>query len=173
MKKLILAIMVAFLMATPVLALPTLPDGADAYWSISALSDSMGAKIILENAAWAPTNIFGLYDKADPTNKLLVFAGADDVGDLASVSIIGNVLTSVDLDGLYVEDSKVFTGNAFGFYLDSSAQDGGGVFYSDTTLNVDGYDHMIAGVYIPGADYRLSWEDQLGGGDPKLRKFCS
>jgi len=172
MKKLILVAVMA-LMVSPVLAIPTLTEGTDGYWKISDLTNQMGAKIILENAAWAGTNVFGLYDKADPTNKLVVFLGGDDVGDLAVVSIIGNSLTAVDMDSLYVVDTATFAGNAFGFYLDSSAQTGGGVFYSDTTLNADGFDHMIAGVYIPGADYRLSWEDQYGGGDQSYENFVA
>jgi hypothetical protein len=98
-----------------------------------------------------------------------VFAGADDVGDLASVSFIGNVFTSIDLDSPSIEDIKVFAGNAFGFYLTSPE----GTFFSDTLLNADGYDHMIAGVYIPGADYRLSFEDQYGGGDQSYENFVA
>jgi len=165
MKKLLLISMVLGLMATPVLAIPTLPDGVDAYWSVSSLTDQMGAKIILENAGYAASNRFGLFDKADSSNKLLVFAGSDDVGDLATVALFnvpgGVFLRSIDQDGLFVVDEKTFAANAFGFYLDTPE----GTFYSDTTLNGDVYDHMWAGVYIPGADYKLSWEDQYGGGD--------
>ncbi|MGA2094033.1 MAG: DUF4114 domain-containing protein [Sedimentisphaerales bacterium] len=172
MKKLMLMAVMA-LIVSPALATPTLydlPDGSDAYWTISTLAGSMGTRIELENADWAGTNSFGLYDKADKNNKLLVFSGPDSPGARASVWITG---TSFATYNPALVASATFASDAFGFYLDSSAQSGGGVFYSDTTLNLDGYDHMIAGVYIPGADYRLSWEDQYGGGDNSYENFVA
>jgi hypothetical protein len=173
MKKIMLTLVLCGLLATPVLAEPTLynlPDGTDAYWSISPLTNQMGAKIELENAAWAGTNSFGLYDMADKNNKLLVFSGLDAPGARATVWVTG---TSFATYNPALVDSATFAGSAFGFYLDSSTESAGGVFYSDTLLNADGYDHMIAGVYIPGADYRLSWEDQYGGGDNSYENFVA
>jgi hypothetical protein len=166
MKRLVLGLLTCALMATPVLAFPTLPDGADAYWSINSATDSSAAKIILENATYAPDNNFGLFDMADPTNRILVFTGSDDVGDLAVVSIVGSgpggiSLRSIDLDALFVLDTATFAGNAFGYYLAGP----GGTFYSDTPLNGDAYDHMWATPLLPGSEYQLRWEDQYGGGD--------
>jgi len=168
MKRLVLGLLTCALMPAPVLAFPTLPDGADAYWSINAATDSSAAKIILENASaeYAAANRFGLFDMADRTNTLLVFAGSDDVGDLAVVSIIGSgpggiSLRSIDLDALLVVDTATFAANAFGYILVSPE----GTFYSDTPLNGDAYDHMWATPLLPGSEYQLRWEDQYGGGD--------
>lgn len=159
-------------MATPVLAIPTLPDGADAYWSINPATDSSAAKIILENAGFATANSFGLFDMANPATKILVFAGSDDVGDLAVVSILGNVpggisLQSIDLDAPALVDSAVFAANAFGYYLDTP----NGTFYSDTLLNPDQFDHMFATTLLPGSEYQLGWEDLYGGGDQDFDDF--
>ena len=171
MKKLLLVAVMA-LLVSPVLALTTLSDGADAYWTINAATNSSAAQIVLENAAYAPQNIFGLYDKADPTNKIVVFKGSDDVGDLAVVSILGNVsggisLRSIDLDAFAIVGTATFASNNFGYFLTSPE----GTFYSDTVLNSDQYDHMLATILTPMADYQLNWEDQLGGGDHSYDNF--
>jgi hypothetical protein len=161
MKKLLLITVLA-LMATPVLAYPTLPEGSDAYWAILPTTDQATSMIVLENASYAPNNSFGLFDMSNPSNLLWVFTGPDDVGDTALVKMTavagGMEFTSVDTDSWYILDDQVFAGKNFGFFLLSPE----GMFYSDTALNTDGLDHMIAGVIISGADYQLSWEDQLG-----------
>ena len=171
MRGLLLVAMMA-LSASPVFAIPILTEGTDSYWAISGFTDSMGAKIVLENAAYAPDNVFGLYDKADPTNTLVVFLGADAVGAQRTVfvsSVSGGVkFTTVDPSPAII-DQKIFADNSFGFYLTSPE----GTFYSDTLLNSDNYDHMLAGVYIAGADYQLNWEDQYGGGDHSYNNFVA
>jgi hypothetical protein len=168
MKKLILTIVLVALMATPVLANPVL----DAYWSINPATNSSAAQIILENARFARYNSFGLFDMANHDNKLLVFAGADDVGDLAVVTILGPVsggisFQSVDLDALALEGTATFAANAFGYYLISPQ----GTFYSDTRLNGDLFDHMNTTALLPGSEYQLGWEDLYGGGDADYDDF--
>lgn len=164
MKKILLTFAACVLMATPVLAYPTLPDGPDAYWYVLPYTGAASTMIILENAAYAPNNSFGLFDMSDKLNKLLVFAGPDDVGDQVTV-YISNVPGGVFFKAIdttpAVVDTATFAANAFGFYLASPE----GMFYSDTLLNADQYDHMWAGVITPGADYQLNWEDQVNGGD--------
>jgi len=155
----------------PALAVPTLSDGADAYWSIDSETNSAAAKIVLENAAYAPQNTFGLFDKANPDNKLVVFLGSDDVGDLAVVSIVGSVsggitVRTIDLDNPAIVDQEVFASNSFGYYLTSPE----GTFYSNTLLNGDNFDHMLATAQTPG-HYQLNWEDQFGGGDNSYDNF--
>jgi hypothetical protein len=93
---------------------------------------------------------------------------------------------SIEADGtvsvVYVVDNGTvfsggqmgtFSGNAFGFYIDTP----GGVFYSDSTLNIEGEDHMVAYegtgdlVQLPGhnagywvaEEYILGFEDLTGG----------
>jgi hypothetical protein len=172
MKKMLLTFALCALLATPVLALPTLPDGADAYWYVLPYTNSASTMIVLENASYAPHNSFGLFDMADPTNTLLVFAGADTVGDQVTVYISnvpgGILFRAIDTTPALVDDAT-FAANAFGFYLHSPD----GMFYSDTLLNPEDplVDHMIAGVITPGADYQLSWEDLYGGGDKDFDDF--
>jgi hypothetical protein len=170
-KKIVLLSVLVAMMVTPVMAVPTLTEGGDSYWSGSVLTPIMGARIVLENAGFAAQNSFGLFDRANTANRLLVFAGSDSPGSLAAVaftSVMGGVnLTAVDMDTISVVDNALFAANSFGFYLDTP----NGIFFSDTTLNADAFDHMTANVYIAGADYRLNWEDIYGGGDQDYDDF--
>ena len=116
-----------------------LDDGGDSVWSSGGAGGSV-ATIIAEMAGFAGDNIFGIWDAANPGTKVTVFAGADGPGDATTISVLAN--GSILLN--FVDTGIDFAGNAFGFFLDSSANAGGGVFYSDTTLNTDGADHMYA-----------------------------
>jgi hypothetical protein len=116
----------------------------DAYWSIHGSGGSVST-LIIELAAWKETNTFGIYDRTNPANSVQVFDGSATAGTMPGAQATISIL----LDGsVYVNsvDSGVnFAGNLFGYYLDSTLGDPnwtGGVWYSDTSLNVDGEDHM-------------------------------
>lgn len=149
-----------------------LSDTADSYWSITGSGGSL-ATLIIEIAGLANSNSFGIYDAANFTQYVDLFNGIDNAGDQVRVAI--------DLDGnVFVEgqDTGVnFAGNLFGFYLSSPQE---GTFYSDTSLNSDLFDHMVAlqgndvdtiqiGNWQPGTwtdnEFILAWEDLRGGGD--------
>lgn len=137
---------------------------ADSYWSITGSGGSVSSMII-ELGAYAPSNKFGVFNG---TQRVEIFDGADVAGDTALLSIradgsvrVNNIDTGID-----------FTGNIFGFYLDSPD----GIFYSDTSKNSDGADHMLAyqgtntdTVQLPGFaagwwtnnEYVLAFEDLL------------
>lgn len=167
-----------------------LPDGSDSFWSI-VNSTTGSATMIIELAGFADTNKFGVYEPGDLTNKVEMFSGARVPGDKAVVGFIAGDFVRVnvfdkDMNWLGQQtSSQPFSGNVFGFYLDSSAQTGGGVFYSDTAANTDDQDHMYAyqGVgdtlLLPGqvnpsswtnSGWVLAWEDLVGPlaplGDP-------
>jgi hypothetical protein len=151
-----------------------LPEGGDSYWQIGGSGGSVST-ILIELAGFASTNKFGIYDRADPTKKVELFDGAATVGAQKLLSILANGSVVVN----FVATGTVFAANNFGYYLDSSAQTAGGMFYSDTTLNADQTDHMVAYqgegdiIQVPpfsagpwGAnEYALAWEDLAGGGD--------
>ena len=168
MKRLIFTLMVCALMATPAVANPTFGDGGaglqaeldfitvagpssvtaatdaipdlmDSYWSITATGGS-ASTIVVEVAAWAADNTFGVYNGGQ---YVQLFAGANVAGDTA--------LLSVKADGsVYVNtfDTGVdFASTSFGYYVDTTAGHPGwtgGVWHSDTNLNADGADHMGA-----------------------------
>ena len=154
------------------------PDGADSVWQIGSSGGSV-MTIIVEFAGFAGSNIFGLYDAANPSQQVEIFSGADFPGGGPGVS---QKLISILADGsVFVDavDSMVdLAANAFGFYLDATVgnQSPDGLFHSDTSLNADGMDHMyvyngvgdgfqippfIAGPWNPG-EYILAWEDLIG-----------
>lgn len=115
-----------------------LSDEGDSYWAISATGGSI-TTLVVEIAGFAPDNTFGIYDYADPTNYVEIFAGSSTGGDQATLNILADGTVRVDK-----VDKGTFAANRFGYYLDSSANSGGGLWYSDTGLNSDGTDHMAA-----------------------------
>ena len=113
-----------------------LSDTVDSYWSITASGASV-ATMIIELAGFAPGNIFGVYSGGQ---HVQLFAGGDSAG--------AQVALSIKLDGSvhvnWADTGIDFAGNNFGYYLDSSLYNNGGMWYSDTSLNADGKDHMFA-----------------------------
>jgi len=159
-----------------------LSDFMDSYWSISAAGGSV-ATIVVELAGFSNNNVFGLYDADNPNSKVWLFGGFASEGSQGIISILsdGSVYRN------FVDTGINFSGNNFGYYLNSTAGgSAGGVFYSDTTLNTDGVDHMVAyqgkGIdtvqianLAPGLwttnEYALAWEDLKGGGDGDYQDF--
>jgi hypothetical protein len=157
-----------------------LSDELDSYWSITA-SGTSAATLIIELAGFADNNRFGVFDAANPNVFVEIFGGIATSGDKAALSLsdTGEVFVNFESTGVF------FSGNSFGYYLDSSYYQAGGIFYSDTSLNTDGVDHMYAyrgtgdTVKLPGAfqgtwtsnEYILAFEDLYGGGDRDYTDF--
>jgi len=132
-----------------------IPDGDDDQWHITATSGSV-ATMIIEIADFAGTNVFGIYDLANPANRLVIFNGAAGselsdpagAGAQATLTSLANgtfiVTTNWPLGG--GQTSATFSSTWFGFYLDATAgnEDPDAVFFSDTMLNDDGLDHFYA-----------------------------
>ena len=113
-----------------------LSDTGDSYWNITASGGSV-ATMIIELAGFASQNKFGVYNGSD---SVQLFAGSHEAGDQALLSIKADGSVFVNFN----DTGVVFSSYAFGYYLDSSYYGDGGLFYSDTSLNSDGYDHMAA-----------------------------
>ncbi len=129
------------------------------------------ATMVIEVAANASTNTFGIYDIADPTKYLELFSGAASSGGQAFLSVTDTYLFS-----LVGGSSVQFNGPTFGYYLRTGS---GQTFYSEASLN-GGDDHMVAfqgdGDYIKlphrsagkwgSSSYIQAWEDvALAGSD--------
>lgn len=163
-----------------------LDDGSDAAWSTVG---SIGQiDIVLELAGNASTNTFGVYDLNNPNSRLSVFDGADSAGDQAILRLRQTI------HGWEVGVQQMGEGpgwtyqslstSAFGFYL--SAQ-GGDTYFSETSRNADGIDHMYAyqgtgtpfltgplnGEFFTRQDYILAWEDLSNGGDGDYQDFVA
>ena len=150
-----------------------LSDDLDTYWEIGGSGGSLST-VVIELAAFAGQNTFGIYDATDSSKKVQLFAGSAGAGNQVVVGIQGDGSVFVN----FADTGIDFAANQFGYYLDSSANVGGGVFYSDTALNGDGLDHMAAYqgigemIEIPphaagpwGAnEYILAWEDLFEDG---------
>ena len=148
-----------------------LADYLDSYWSITGTGGSVSTMII-ELAAFAPTNTFGVYSGGQYVE---LFSGGDEAGDQVTLSILldGSVIVKGETGSV---DSLIdFSGNHFGFYLNSTAESDGGLWHSDSDLNTDGgMDHMVVyqgigidtvqiGNFQPGlwtdGEYVLAFED--------------
>jgi len=167
-----------------------LNDSIDSTWQIAGSGGSV-ATLIIELATFAPENIFGVYDtKSDGSlSYVSLFGGPADSGDQATVSInldgkVTVTYSNFDINGDLIFGSVAqydagFTGNSFGFFLDSSYYTNGGLFHSDSSLNPDKLDHMLAyqgigeevqiGAFAAGpwssAEYILAFEDLLNTPD--------
>lgn len=155
-------------------------QGDDA-WVIDASGASINT-LIFEFAGFAGSTTFGIYDILDPSKKLEIFSGPDGSGTIDVVLNAGTAtFTNIGLNGGANGGSVTFGSTVFGYYLDSSASAGGGLFYSQKALNSDGVEHLVTFAgdgsdsldifgtnnYSPFAagEYILAWEDLLGGGD--------
>jgi hypothetical protein len=162
-------------------------ETADAAWSIHGSGGAVST-VVIELASWASTNLFGIYDNANPANMVQVFDGAATQGSQALISILADGSVRVN----FIDTGIDFAGNSFGFYLDSrQGHPGwtGGLWHSDDSFNADDQDHMAAyqGVgdmiqipgYAPGLwtsnEYVLAFEDlhdmHWGNSEPDFADF--
>lgn len=119
-----------------------LTDNMDSYWSIHGSGGSV-ITVVAEVAQWAGSNLFWVYDAANPAKMVQIFDGMATTGSQALLSILGDGSVLVN----FVDTGIDFAGNAFGYCLDSMLAPQpwtGGLWYSDTSLNADGQDHMTA-----------------------------
>ena len=142
----------------------------DETWAVSATGGSVSTMVI-ELANLANENTFGVYDPTNPSAKVQLFSGGNVAGNQALFGIAAD--GSIILN--FADTGIDFAGNLFGYYISNSQ----GTFYSQTGLNADGVDHMVAyagngdTVTLPGwqagtfgaGEYILAWEDLLDGGD--------
>lgn len=165
-----------------------LADSSDSYWEINATGGSV-ATVMLETAGFADDNIFGVYASNDPTQRIILFEGVDGPGAQATLSIKDDGQVTVSkttlVNGEWVGSftSFDFGFTSFGYFLDTPGE--GGIFFSDTSLNGDGLDHMAAYqgqgdmLKLPNVtaglwssnEYILAWEDLAGGGDKDYDDF--
>lgn len=145
-------------------------DAADSYWQLTASGASV-TTMVIQLQSYGGTGTFGVYNGA---NTVTLFDSSDVVGDSVMLELRdadNNGIWDVRVNG---SDTGVDFGSAqFGFFLDAN----GTVYYSDTGLNADGLDHMVAyqgendTIQLPGGvpagtwtpdEYVLAWEDAYG-----------
>ena len=116
-----------------------LSDADDSYWSVTATGGNIST-LIFEKTGFSGDNTFGIYDRSDFSKRVELFGGAASSGAMALVSIRDD--GSIYLN--FADTGVDFAENSFGYFLDSSYSSGGGFWYSDTSKNTDGMDHMAA-----------------------------
>lgn len=115
--------------------------------------------VILEDAALAPDNTFGLYEVGNDVNRIELFSieGATQ-GAQVSFRLTPNSDGgfSVSVDG---ETRGQLASRNYGYFLDTSHGARGGVFFSDRILNRDGDLAVHVGNYqIGGLSYTVASE---------------
>ena len=143
-----------------------LADINDSYWSVTGAGGSLSTMII-EIASFQDHNIFGIYSGSQ---VIELFVGSNVAGDQALLSIMADGSVYVN----FADTGVDFADNNFGYYLDSTYYATGGMWYSDTALNADAMNHMLAyqgtntdTVQLPGFaaglwtnnEYVLAFED--------------
>ena len=161
---------------------------SDEVWETQSSNASVN-RMLFEFAGFAGQNKFGIYDTSDSSNRLELFDGSACGSILPGCGLFDSVVTLV-FDGVntYGNSDSMATatfgsGSSFGYYLDSSADSRGGVFFSQAALNSDvadaahdfTTDHMIAfagdgsldlDIFLNGgsasfadSEYIIAWED--------------
>ena len=145
----------------------------DSHWAITGTGGSIST-IVIENAGYAGTNTFGVYDAANSANRVQIFGGPASAGSQAALSIQADGSVFVN----FADTGVDFGGNLFGFYLGVPAE--GKTYFSNTALNPDSLDHFVAfqgkdidtvqiAPWAPGlwtsSEYVFGWEDIYGLGD--------
>jgi hypothetical protein len=137
------------------------------------------ATFIIELAGYSNTSRFGIYSSANPTNKALIFSGADGAEDQALVSFMDN--GNIKVNGTTVASNF---SNAFGFYLDVYGMDNtlDYTFYSEDEHNPNGAAQALIYQgdnattlklpgYYPGlfdtSEYIIAFEDLILSGSDK------
>jgi hypothetical protein len=150
----------------------------DEQWRLGATGVA-ASRIQFELSAYAGSNSFGIYDLYSPSTRLTIFGGPDGAGTLGFLfNTVGNSYCAATLANIASPTCVNFNTKAFGFFLSTPAN----TFYSQTALNADGVDHLVAFQGGPGAgnlngnpwlanEYLLAWEDLYGGGDRDYEDF--
>lgn len=161
-----------------------LSDSYDSYWKTTVTGVS-GTTLSFKLGTYNPTISFGIYDTANKLNTLELFGAFS--GQFAQASLFdtgGGSFTSFNLSTL-TSKSATFSSEVFGYYMHVGVT--GKTYYSDTLLNDDEFDHMLAyqgvgedfsikkdGNYKTWTDreYLLAWEDLPGGGDMNYTDYA-
>jgi hypothetical protein len=136
---------------------------------------------VLELGGPSPTSTLGIYDLNDPNRRLSIFEAGDTAGAVAAVSLhhTADGWRFGVQRGRFGQGSwtyQIFSDSAFGFYLATAAQ---GTFFSQTSRNDDGVDHLYAyagtgthfldgpfrGYMFSRDSYLFAWEGGDGDGD--------
>jgi hypothetical protein len=124
--------------------------------TFSPLGSSAGVTLVIEDAGYRDLNELGIYSVLDNSLTAMLFSGSDSAPDSTSLYFGASGLESVN--GTAVAAGF---GSEFGFYLKND--DKGFIWFSETGLNSDGYEHFVAfegdGMLWGG------FEDLKGGGD--------
>jgi len=150
-----------------------LDDGMDSYWNITGTGGSVST-FVMEIASNTGTNTFGVYDRSDSSNYVEIFSGSDSNTINSQLTLSMLLDGTVRLNGVAVGN---FSSSDFGFYLGSENNPlNAPVYYSDSSLNTNGSDQMVAfqgtdtdTVQLAGfqaglwtnKEFVLAWEDTL------------
>ncbi len=128
----------------------------DEQWQINASTQSANS-LMFRFAGFKPNTTFGIYDIKDSSKRLELFDGSADTGYTSTLKLLPFISPTTfqakteDQFGVEVSSfQQEFASTTFGYYLDSSYYDRGGVFFSESSRNGDtdgdgiADDHMVA-----------------------------
>lgn len=111
----------------------------DALWELGG-SGGAFSQIVVEIAGYAAINSFGIYDAVDPGKRVEIFSGPATAGTSSARATFSILDDGQVVRNLFDETGVYFAGNLFGFYLSTPHH----TWYSQSALNGDGADHMLA-----------------------------
>jgi hypothetical protein len=152
---------------------------ADDRWYLGATHFG-AARIQFELSAFSNQNSFGIFDINNPSTQLTIFSGANGAGTFGFLfNPVGDTYCTATFATMGSPTCAAFAGDHFGFFLSTPT---GNTYFSQSSLNADGIDHMVS--YQGGAgrgtidgnpwlanEFILGWEDLFGGGDRDYDDF--
>ncbi|HKE94352.1 MAG TPA: DUF4114 domain-containing protein [Povalibacter sp.] len=148
----------------------------DEMWTLGSTGAGT-ALLFFELAGNADVNSFGIYDIYNPGTTLQIFSGPQGSGTRRFLEL--NTGNQICAGSLSSSACQTFSTDLFGFYLSGP----GGTFYSESSLNVDDEDHMVAfqggtgkgtinGRAWLANEFVLAWEDLAAGNDHDFDDFA-
>lgn len=115
-----------------------LADNADTAWETVGMGST--STILFELAGYKNGNSFGIYDLNSPGTSITLINGAANAGPASQATLMVNSITNE----YWVNGTSkgYFSSSNFGFFLNVEATTQ--TYYSNTALNSDQDDHMVA-----------------------------
>lgn len=144
--------------------------------------DDITAFLLFEFAGYQNTNTFGLYTYSTDDQGVVALGNTLEIFDGAAQGLWDDnqqplnssrtVTFDFDAGNVFTDSASIsIDSNQFGFYI-TSPTNSGQIFYTQSSLNVDQFDHFLtfdtrdnAAWELMGANYVLAAEDLWAGGD--------
>ncbi len=140
----------------------------DEMWTIGSTGTS-AVTFVFELTSNSGNNSFGIYNLADPTQRLTIYNGA--VASTGQRAVLSESFSTPGMFSTYLVDSNglpvggatsvTWSSSSFGLFMEA----GGTTYYSQSVLNANGADQLVA---YQGEGQNMKWPFLNGNSKPWL-----